>query len=38
MTESVQLFEPCLTDSFFPRIGEATVQVLKRAGVRVDRR
>jgi Fe-S oxidoreductase len=31
MTETVQLFEPCLIDSFFPQVGEAMVHVLKRA-------
>jgi L-lactate dehydrogenase complex protein LldE len=36
MTETVQLFVTCLIDSFFPRIGEAMVNVLNRAGVRVE--
>jgi len=36
MTETVQLFITCLIDSFFPKIGEAMVNVLNRAGVRVD--
>ncbi|HEX7620514.1 MAG TPA: (Fe-S)-binding protein [Anaerolineales bacterium] len=36
MTETVQLFITCLIDSFFPRIGEAMVNVLNRAGVRVE--
>ena len=33
---NVQLFVTCLIDSFFPEIGEAMVQVLNRAGVRVE--
>jgi len=33
---SVQLFVTCLIDSFFPKIGEAIIQVLNRTGVRVD--
>ena len=36
MPETVQLFITCLIDSFFPRIGEAMVTVLNRAGLRVD--
>lgn len=36
MAETVQLFVTCLIDSFFPHIGEAIVQVLNRAGVRVE--
>ncbi len=36
MTETVQLFITCLIDSFFPQIGEAMVNVLNRAGVRVE--
>jgi L-lactate dehydrogenase complex protein LldE len=36
MTEPVQLFITCLIDSFFPHIGEAIVNVLNRAGVRVE--
>ncbi len=36
MTERVQLFITCLIDSFFPRIGEAMVRVLNRAGVGVE--
>ncbi len=36
MTQTVQLFITCLIDSFFPEVGEAIVQVLNRAGVRVD--
>jgi len=36
MAETVQLFVTCLIDTFFPQIGEAMVNVLNRAGVRVD--
>jgi len=36
MAETVQLFVTCLIDSFFPQIGEAIVNVLNRAGLRVD--
>jgi L-lactate dehydrogenase complex protein LldE len=36
MSGTVQLFVTCLIDSFFPQIGEAMVQVLNRAGVRVE--
>ena len=36
MPETVSLFITCLIDSFFPRIGEAMVSVLNRAGLRVD--
>jgi L-lactate dehydrogenase complex protein LldE len=36
MPETVQLFVTCLIDSFFPTIGEAIVNVLNRAGVRVE--
>jgi L-lactate dehydrogenase complex protein LldE len=36
MPDTVQLFVSCLVDSFFPRIGEAMVHVLNRAGVRVE--
>jgi L-lactate dehydrogenase complex protein LldE len=32
----VQLLVTCLTDSFFPTIGEAMVHVLNRAGVSID--
>ena len=32
----IQLFVTCLIDSFYPRIGEAMVQVLNRAGVAVE--
>lgn len=33
---SVQLFVTCLVDTFFPEIGEAMVNVLRRAGVSVE--
>jgi len=33
---TVQLFITCLVDSFFPEVGEAMVNVLRRAGVEVD--
>jgi L-lactate dehydrogenase complex protein LldE len=33
---TVQLFVTCLTDTFFPQVGEAIVHVLNRAGVQVD--
>ena len=33
---TVQLFVTCLVDTFFPEVGEATVQVLRRCGVRVE--
>jgi L-lactate dehydrogenase complex protein LldE len=36
MAETVQLFVTCLIDTFFPQIGEAMVNVLNRAGVRVE--
>jgi L-lactate dehydrogenase complex protein LldE len=36
MTETVQLFVTCLVDTFYPRVGEALVAVLNRAGVKVD--
>ncbi len=32
----VQLFVTCLVDTFFPEIGEAMVQVLRKAGAEVD--
>ncbi len=32
----VQLFVTCLVDTFFPRVGEAMLEVLERAGVEVD--
>ncbi len=32
----VALFVTCLVDQFFPSVGEATVQVLRRLGVEVD--
>ena len=31
-----QLFVTCLVDTFFPEVGEATVSVLQRSGVRVE--
>jgi L-lactate dehydrogenase complex protein LldE len=33
---TVQLFVTCLVDTFFPRVGEAVVDVLQRAGAQVD--
>lgn len=33
---TVQLFVTCLVDTFFPEVGEAMVQVLRRAGVNVE--
>ena len=33
---SVQLFITCLTDSFFPKTGQAVVEVLQRLGIGVD--
>jgi L-lactate dehydrogenase complex protein LldE len=36
MPETVQLFVTCLVDTFFPHVGEAIVQVLNQAGVRVE--
>lgn len=33
---NVSLFVTCLVDLFFPEVGEATVQVLRRLGVTVD--
>ena len=32
----VQLFITCLADSFFPKTGEAVVDILRRLGIRVD--
>ncbi len=32
----VQLFITCLTDSFFPKTGEAVVDILHRLGIDVD--
>jgi len=32
----VQLFITCLADSFFPKTGEAVVDILQRLGIRVD--
>jgi L-lactate dehydrogenase complex protein LldE len=36
MSDIVQLFITCLVDSFFPHIGEAMINVLNLAGVRVE--
>lgn len=36
MTETIQLFITCILDTLYPQIGEAVVQVLQRAGVRVS--
>jgi L-lactate dehydrogenase complex protein LldE len=33
---TVQLFVTCLVDTFFPEVGEAMVEVLRRAGVQVE--
>jgi L-lactate dehydrogenase complex protein LldE len=33
---SVQLFITCLTDSFFPKTGEAVVEILQHLGIGVD--
>ena len=33
---TAQLFVTCLVDTFFPEVGEASVSVLRRAGVRVE--
>lgn len=33
---TAQLFVTCLVDTFFPEVGEATVRVLRRAGVSVQ--
>jgi len=33
---SVQLFVTCLVDSFYPEVGEAVVEVLRRVGVEVN--
>ena len=33
---TAQLFVTCLVDTFFPEVGEATVQLLQRCGVRVE--
>ncbi|HET6846721.1 MAG TPA: (Fe-S)-binding protein, partial [Anaerolineales bacterium] len=33
---TVQLFVTCLVDTFFPEVGEATLQLLRRCGVRVE--
>jgi L-lactate dehydrogenase complex protein LldE len=36
MAETVQLFITCLIDTLYPHIGEAVVDVLQRAGVRLE--
>lgn len=36
MTEKVQLFITCITDTLYPEIGEAVVTVLERCGVAVE--
>ena len=36
MAETVQLFITCLIDSLYPKIGEAVVSVLQRAGVGLE--
>ena len=36
MIETVQLFTTCIVDTLYPEIGKAVVQVLRRAGVRVE--
>jgi len=36
MTETVQLFITCITDTIYPEVGEAVITVLERAGVRVE--
>lgn len=36
MTDTAQLFVTCILDTLYPEIGEAVVQVLKRAGVRLE--
>jgi L-lactate dehydrogenase complex protein LldE len=33
---AVQLFITCLLDSFYPEVGEAVVEILRRLGTRVD--
>ncbi len=33
---TVQLFVTCLVDGFYPEVGEATVELLERAGCRVE--
>jgi L-lactate dehydrogenase complex protein LldE len=33
---TAQLFVTCLVDTFFPEVGEATVRLLRRCGVRVE--
>lgn len=36
MSEPIQLFVTCLVNSLFPNVGKATVQLLERAGFRVE--
>jgi L-lactate dehydrogenase complex protein LldE len=36
MAQTVQLMATCLVDSLFPDIGEAVIEVLRRAGLRVE--
>jgi len=36
MAETAQLFITCLIDTLYPKIGEAVVSVLQRAGVRLE--
>jgi L-lactate dehydrogenase complex protein LldE len=36
MAETVQLFITCLIDTLYPSIGEAVIDVLQRAGVRLE--
>ncbi|MBN1538273.1 MAG: (Fe-S)-binding protein [Anaerolineales bacterium] len=36
MAETAQLFITCIIDTLYPEIGEAVVQVLKRAGVKLE--
>jgi len=36
MADTVQLFITCLIDTFYPRIGQAMVEVLNRSGVAVE--
>jgi L-lactate dehydrogenase complex protein LldE len=35
MSDTVQLFVTCIIDTFYPKIGEAVVRTLNRAGVKV---
>ena len=36
MSEKINLFATCIIDSLYPKIGEAVVSVLEKAGVRVE--